>query len=154
MKKPNLSQSAQLAEIVAAVAVVISLIYVGLQVRDNTAAIRSSTMQSVADSSDMALAMQAADPEFLRVRITGDADYSSLDRLERMRYLSIYRGTWIRMQNIWAQQQLGVLDPTFWGTFSQIICEVYAPAGVRETWDFHNRVLDPEFVEFVESCDE
>ena len=153
MDKPNLGQLAQLAEIVAAAAVVISLIYVGLQVQDNTAAIRSSTMQAVADSSDLSLALQASDGETLQIKMTGDFNLSALDDLERGRYLSFYRGTWIRFQNIWAQQRLGVLDPTFWGTYSKIICSIYAPPGVQETWDFHAAVLDPEFVEFVESCD-
>ncbi len=38
MKKPELSELAHYAEIAAAIAVVVSLIYVGRQVQDNTAA--------------------------------------------------------------------------------------------------------------------
>ena len=154
MKKHELSHLAHYAEIIAAIAVVVSLIYVGRQVQDNTAAIRSSTMQAVADSSDMALQIQAADEELSRVRMIGDADMSALTQAEWVRYTSFYRAVWLRMQNIYAQQQLGVLDESFWYTFSRIICDLHDPPGVRANWPDHARVLDPEFVEFVESCDD
>ena len=152
MKKPKLSELANYAEIVAAIAVIASLIYVGRQVEDNTAAIRSSTMQAVANSSDIALQNQAADEDLTRIRLTGNADVSTLSEVEAFRYGSFHRGMWIRMQNIYAQRRLGVLDDSFWYTYSKIICEIYAPPGVRATWPAHSAVLDTEFVEFVESC--
>ena len=152
MKKPELSELAHYAEIAAAIAVVASLLYVGQQVQDNTAAIRSSTMQAVADSSDIALQNQAADEDLTRIRMTGNADISALTEVEAMRYMTFHRGMWIRMQNIYAQQQLGVLDESFWGTYSKIICDIYFPPGVRATWSDHSGVLDPGFVKFVETC--
>ena len=152
MRKPDLSELAHIAEITAAIAVIVSLVYVGQQVRENTAAIRSSTMQAVANSSDMALQSQAANEELIRIRNTGDADVSALTELEASRYFSINRAIWIRMQNIYAQRQLGVLDDSFWYTYSRIICGIYAPPGVRDTWPDHSGVLAPDFVEFVESC--
>lgn len=152
MRKPDLSELAHIAEITAAIAVIISLVYVGQQVRENTAAIRSSTMQAVANSSDMALQSQAANEELIRIRNIGDADVSALTELEASRYFSINRAIWIRMQNIYAQRQLGVLDDSFWYTYSRIICGIYVPPGVRDTWPDHSSVLAPDFVEFVESC--
>lgn len=152
MKKPELSELAHYAEIIAAIAVIASLIYVGRQVEDNTAAIRSSTMQAVANSSDIALQNQAADEDLTRIRMIGNTDVSTLTEVQAFRYGSFNRGMWIRMQNIYAQQQLGVLDNSFWYTYSKIICEIYSPPGVRATWPAHSAVLDPDFVEFVESC--
>lgn len=154
MKKPELGELAHYAEIAAAITVVISLIYVGRQVEDNTAAIRSSTMQAVANSSDIALQNQAADEDLNRIRFIGNADISALTELEANRYMSFNRGQWLRMQNIYAQQQIGVLDEGFWYTYSRIICDIYAPPGVRSTWSDHSGVLDPDFVKFVESCDD
>jgi hypothetical protein len=152
VKKLQLGELAHYAEIAAAMAVVVSLIYVGRQVEDNTAAIRSSTMQAVADSSDVALQNLTADEDLSRIRMTGDADNSALTELEAKRYMNFNRGQWLRMQNIYAQQQLGVLDEGFWYTYSRIICSIYATHGVRATWSDHSGVLDPNFVKFVESC--
>ena len=152
MKKLKLGELAHYAEIAAAITVVVSLIYVGRQVEENTAAIRSSTMQAVANSSDIALQNQAADEDLTRIRMTGNADISALTELEAIRYMSFNRGQWLRMQNIYAQQQLGVLDEGFWYTYSRIICDIYSPPGVRATWSDHSGVLEPDFVKFVESC--
>jgi len=152
MRKPNLTELAHVAEITAAIAVIVSLIYVGQQVRENTAAIRSATMQAVANSSDVALQNQAASEQLSRIRRIGDADFSALTEAEASRYWTVYRAIWIRMQNIHAQQKLGVLDASFWFTYSKIICEIYAIPGARAIWPSHADVLDPDFVEFVESC--
>ena len=152
MKKPKLGELAHYAEIAAAITVVVSLIYVVRQVEENTAAIRSSTMQAVANSSDTALQNQAADEDLTRIRMTGNADVSALTELEAIRFMSFNRGQWLRMQNIYAQQQLGVLDEGFWYTYSRIICDINSPPGMRATWSDHSEVLEPDFVQFVESC--
>jgi hypothetical protein len=154
VKKPKLGELAHYAEIAAAITVVVSLIYVGRQVEENTAAIRSSTMQAVANSSDIALQTQAADPDLTRIRMIGNEDASALTKVEAVQYMSFNRGQWLRMQNIYAQHQLGVLDEGFWYTYSRIICLVYSPPGMRATWSDHSGVLDPDFVRFVEACDE
>lgn len=152
MSGPKLSDLAHYAEIIAAIAVVVSLLYVGRQVQDNTAAIKSATVQSVADSSDAALRDLAADEDLSKIRLIGDADYSALSELEAHRYRMFVRGQWIRMQNIYAQNQLGVLDDSFWSMYAKIICEIYAFEGVKATWSGNKPVLDAGFVSFVESC--
>ena len=57
-----------------------------------------------------------------------------------------------RMQNIFAQRQIGVLEDSFWSMYAKIICEIYASPGVKATWPINRNVLDHDFVEFVESC--
>jgi hypothetical protein len=61
MKKPTLGELAELAEIVAAVAVVLSLIYVGRELRNNSAAVRAESLQSVADASGQLLSTVASE---------------------------------------------------------------------------------------------
>lgn len=45
MKKPTLGDLANLAEIIGAIAIVISLIYVGQELRANTAAVKAASLQ-------------------------------------------------------------------------------------------------------------
>ena len=152
MTRPKLGELAHYAEIIAAIAVVISLLYVGRQVQDNTAAIRSASIQSIADTSDAALRNIAADKDLSRIRLVGDEDYSALSEPDAHRYRMFMRGTWIRMQNIYAQRQIGVLEDSFWSMYSKIICEIYASPGVKSTWPGNRVVLDDEFVAIVENC--
>ncbi len=46
--KPKLSEMASIAEIIGAVAIAVSLIYVGIQVNDGTKAVRSATANDAA----------------------------------------------------------------------------------------------------------
>ena len=48
----RLSELAQIAEIIAAVAVIVSLLYVGMEVRRNTAATQAATYQEVVQASN------------------------------------------------------------------------------------------------------
>ena len=152
MTDSKLRGIAHYAEIIAAIAVVVSLVYVGRQVQDNTAAIKSASVQAIADSSDAALRETAADEDLSRIRFVGDADPESLSDLDAFRYLMYNRGQWIRMQNIFAQRQLGVLDDIFWDSYSKIICGLYTTPGINKDWPKHAGDLNDEFVQFVESC--
>ena len=94
----------------------------------------------------------AADEDLSRIRWIGDADYSALSELDAVRYRMFIRGQWIRMQNIFAQRQIGVLEDSFWSMYAKIICEIYGSAGVKATWPANKAVLDADFVSYVESC--
>ena len=152
MKKIGLSELAHFAEIVAAIGVIVSLLYVARQVQSNTAAVKSSTIQAIANASDEALQDSVANANVLRIRNRGDDDPSQLTEEELSAYFTISRGLWIRMQNIYTQHELGVLDERFWFTYSRITCDIYFTRGAQETWSRHSRVLHPDFVDFVESC--
>lgn len=152
MAKLKISELSHYAEIVAAIAVVISLLYVGRQVQDNTAAIRSASVQSIADASDEVLRELAADKELARIQLNGNAHYSELSELDAHRYRMFMRGQWIRMQNIFVQRQIGVLEDSFWTMYARIICEISASPGAAATWEGNKAVLDTDFVAFVESC--
>jgi len=64
--KLKLAEWASIAEIIGAVAVIVSLIYVGLQVNDNTAAVRSAA------ANDASVAMQVW---YLEMGSNRDAGY-------------------------------------------------------------------------------
>lgn len=143
---------AQLAEIVAAVAVVVSLLYVGLQLRANTAAIRSSSLQAITSNTASVLQMQAANPELLRIRRTGDESPAALNEEEAYQYYIFYRTFWLNHQNSFFQRRLDVIDDDMWDVYQRVICGNMSRPGVRATWPDHAQVLDTAFVAAVESC--
>jgi hypothetical protein len=85
----TLSDWAQLSEVVAAVAVVVSLVYVGVGLRENTAAVRSAARQAVTSSSQDSLLAQASDPGLSHVRRVGDEVYASLSEDEKHQYVTL-----------------------------------------------------------------
>lgn len=118
----RLSQIAQLAEIVAAVAVVVSLVYVGKEVRSNTAAIKSASMQAIATSDAETLMAVASDASLSTIVRRGHEDPEELDPAGRFRDYLFMRNFWLTFQNIYQQSQLELLDESVWQSYLTVIC--------------------------------
>ncbi len=73
----NLSDLANLGQVIGAVAVVISLIYVALQIRQNTNAVRAATAQSVHEHFASWYHFLASDESLSQVVIDGLKHYGS-----------------------------------------------------------------------------
>jgi len=138
--------------IVSNLAVIGGLVFVGLEIRVNTAATQSAIVQAVTSESRTALAAIAADSTLASLRLRGNADQAGLNLLEKYQYFNYYRSYWLHFQNVFVQRRLGVLDEGIWSTYARVICIDLEEPGIRETWPDHSVVLDPDFVEFVESC--
>lgn len=152
MKRPSLAEFAQLAEVVAALAVVVSLIYVGQELKSNTAAVRAESLQGVADASAQILLTTASDSALSRIRQLGGQDISLLNEAEAFRYATLLRQSLLTLQNVYFQNELEVLDPRVWAGYGRVICDLWSRPGARATWDLHRHALDPGFAELVESC--
>lgn len=149
-----------IAELAGAAAVLVGLIFVGLELRQNTAAVAAATLQDQTDATVNFVNLIGSDPEITRIWLLAGSDPEQLTNIERQQIHFIVRGQWFRFQNAWLQWQRGTLDDIDWQTYEGFICRVNVDgpknqqaAALRvRTWDDHKHVFLPEFVEFVESC--
>lgn len=152
VKRFGLTEFAQISEIVGAVAVVVSLIYVGIQLSANTNAVRAASIQSITNWTQQGLLTIIDDSELAEIRRVGDSDFGSLNEADANRYIVWNRVMWIGMQNIFLQRNLGVADDQIWDTYHKIICVNLVTPGTVATWSAHKAVLSPDFAAVVESC--
>jgi hypothetical protein len=152
MRRPSLTEVAQVAEVIAAVAVVFSLLYVGRELQSNTAAVRADAMRAVTERSATAVQTLAAQPDLARIKLVGDADPSALSEEESFQYFLWHRGFWLHMQNVLVQYQLDVFDAVVWEGYNNLICNTIAVPGQRSTWPSQRAELGRELVAVVESC--
>lgn len=148
----RLAVLAQLAEVVAAVAVVVSLVYVGRQLRNNTAAIQGSSVQATTINASQSLLEAATDSSLARILRVGSEDPSRLTPTETWRREAFIRQFWLISQSVYLQNELGTMEPREWRTYARIICDVWSRPGTRASWPLHRDLLDEGFVELVESC--
>lgn len=137
----------------SAAAVVLSLVFVGLEIRNNTIAMRGITMQAISDSSVSFFLSMSLDREFneLVVRVfDGEAtdQFSSVETSQLRQNLTAFiRG----LENTYLQQREGLVpDAVFesYGWNDAITRTVF----FEEYWN--NSVVgavSPEFREFFES---
>ncbi len=140
------------AEFVGAVAVVITLIYLISQLRQNTKALRSSSYGSIHQQEDNFLADMARDPNLARLEAKAALGLESLDESERLQWSWLGRRIVYMFQNFHYQRQLGGVEDTIaagWDNAWTIF--LTSNKGVKQTYETVMPSMSKSFVEYSES---
>ena len=82
----TLNELGSLGEFISGLAVVVTLVYLALQIRHNTRAVRSSMHQDMIEST-LRIAESVSDNENVgRIVLKADEDYDNLTKEERIRF--------------------------------------------------------------------
>ena len=136
-------------EIGGAIGLIGSLIFVGIEIRQNTTAVRGATQQAVssqvaemyrigAENERMAELVSKAFQDISKTDIS-EGDYVSLWMYQMMGFR--------RIENIYLQYKNGLLTKD---AFSRIGMGIYRSKIVREIWDERRGDFEPDFAEFFE----
>ena len=146
----NIMELGAIGELVGGIAVIATLVYLALQVRQNTSAIRATSAQAFADSiNQMNIGAASSDEAAHFVRLIYE-DPSALTEDQRTRAdfgaLAICR----TYESALLQVELGTYDPQTTEMIRKQIQRTFALDYFREWW--HRRQFDftDRFVEFVE----
>ncbi len=149
----TLQDLGNIGEFVAAIATLATLIYLAVQIRQNTVSVKAAAAQSLLDSLSEALATGASSPEQARVLVLGQTKYERLSEDERMQFM-FFLLRWCRVfEQAYHSYLLGHLDPSIWeGHLRHFEGVMQAPA-VRRWWKIRRVVFSSEFREFVDNLD-
>jgi len=132
----TLEQLAYLAQIVGVLLIIASLVYVGVQVRQNTNAQLTASRQATLAAHVELLAKSMDYPE------ATEALGSSADEIRFNSWLVMY----LRVTEFaWYQYQNGTLDRTSWESYMAPTAAVFAAERARRVWDSNVIRLDPGF---------
>ena len=143
-----------IAELAGAFAVLIGLIFVGLELRQNTDAVQAATLQNQTDASTEFLLLIAADADLASIAFDAQTERSQLSETDSFRYFMLVRARWVRIHNAYLQWRRGTLSDDDWSTFENRICGSTTDGKIRYSvsWDDHRTMMSEGFVEFVEDC--
>jgi hypothetical protein len=142
-------------EFATAVGVIGSMLFVGFEIRQNTEAIRGSTLHGIADQS-MQLSLEIAlNQEWLAAYNRFVLDSVPLTELSQMELSQIGWGLSAAtriMENRFRQQKLGILGEEALGQLGGVTPRFYGSWWFREWWDSNDPAVSwaPDFVEFME----
>jgi len=146
----NLEDFASVADILSAVAVVVSLIYVGIQVNDSTSAIRSAA------ASDATKAMQSWYLEMGRNRQASDVWLNAMRSPEPLpandefQFLMSMHAAILGMQNSYLLSKEGTLDAEFREAVTTAIIAVKDLPGMDRYWRQRRGFFHIEFAKYVD----
>ena len=140
----NLQDFANIAEVVGAIAVVISLIYLAIQVKSTTEQNRATMEQAIADSlSDIMMVASSSDVGAVIER--GLSDMGSLNDVEK-RQFAFYLSGWFRVFEQAHRQFLrGFLDAEVWSGHQAYLGALMQSDSVQRYWDARQKVYNPKF---------
>ena len=147
----TLQDLGNIGEFVAAIATLITLIYLAAQIRQNTRAVRSSAFQQVVDSfSEISLAIglnREVSEIFDRARV----GLSALDSVERRRHWSVLLSLFRRAESVFFQSEQGTLPFESWEGIRELLRSALQSQGARQFWDENSFAFNDRFKTFVES---
>jgi len=133
------------AEIIGAVGVIVSLIYLALQVRSNTRAMMAqSARDAVAAMRDFNKSM-VEDAELARIFRLGTEGLSNLTEEERGRFGHILFNFFKTAEELHYQYIQETLDPEIWEGWKGIIALLSTSPGFREYWAMRSTFFTPAF---------
>ncbi len=110
----DLAYYANLAEIFGTVAIVVSLVYVAVQIRQNTRTTRLATGQNISRDLREANAIVASDANMAEILLKGVENEVELTRAERLRLYFYLNLAYRVYENAYYQRQEGALDAYVW----------------------------------------
>lgn len=147
----TLADLAALAQIAAAVLLIPSIVYLAVQVRQNTAQARADAgHQYLAANKDLNLAI-IANKQVASVYRRGTQDFEQLDADEKTQYffyVAQYYQTFATMHDLWRG---GALPESTWHPIRRHLISMMGLPGTRHVFDSWARAgLPPDFVAYVD----
>ena len=132
MSRWPLDRVLKFGELIAAIAVVVSVIFVSVEIRQNSTAQVQSTTQSVVSDYIGSLERLVEFPDMTCLYIRGAQDYASLSGSERLRFSAYYMSTYYQLQEMHRLSEEGSIDDDTWSGFHGLLTETTRYPGVRQ----------------------
>ena len=141
----SLEEMTQIAEIVGVTLVVITLIYLAIQVRQGKEILQSEARQAQVDN-DLTGVLQIIDNPELG-RIFSQKEKPSLDEKTKIMFWII--ASMRSREHEWLQYKSGALDEETWTSYRGVIYFVLGTPRSRACWELTRTYFNPEFAEMV-----
>jgi hypothetical protein len=139
-----------IGEGVGAVAVVVTIGYLAVQIRQNTHAVRSAAHQETTRDVSGFVSRVAENADVARILRVGLQDWDKLDDDERMRFSMLLFNVFFNFQHLYSLHREGTLDPEYWASQWQVMLWYMRQPGVGRWWSVAKSRLRAGFVEYME----
>lgn len=140
----TLSDLGNVGEFVGAIAVILSLLYLAIQIRQNTRTVRAASHHA-AVSTGNDLNTLLSEPENARIVLAGIAGLDSLSPEEQFRYTLLMRSVLAFYEDVFFQFREGQVDAEFWESRAQALLVGLESPGALEWWNENARFYHPAF---------
>ncbi len=146
----DLTYYANLAEIFGTVAIVVSLVYVAVEIRQNTRVTRLATAQNISRDLREANAIVANDTDMAEILLKGIESEAALTRAERLRLYFYLNLAYRVYENAYYQKQKGALDIYVWEGITANMKVGKSASVYQAFWRDRKQLFSQEFQDFYD----
>ena len=139
-----------IAEIVASVAVIASLIYVGREVGQNTKATHAAAAQAFVSAINEYVGMINASDKLADILHQGANGLSALKGGDLIRFMAFRDQVFMALQSQYLQWKDGTLDERLWLAQKQAASARLSQAGEQEWWAARRHMYFQEFQDYLD----
>jgi len=138
-----------LGELVGGIAVIITLIYLALQIRYNTAVVKTTNYLNLSRDSDDFSHMLAESEELNDLYLKGSENFHSLSTNEQSRFNMVMSVLIHPYQSMYQVKARGHIDEELMLDSFEILSTLLRRTGVRQWWEENRFWWNSEFQEFM-----
>jgi hypothetical protein len=142
---------AAISNVGGTVALVLSAIYLAVQIKHSTQATYSQTYQFATHALGEMAAFVGESKEKARLMVTGMADPGKLDGDEYLQFSYLGISLFRRYENVFFQYQSGMIDDDFWFGHRENLLWFFHRPGIQAWWQERRLSFSRGFREFLES---
>ena len=139
-------------EIVGAGAVVVSLVYLAVQIREQNREARFAAMHEIAVGFREVTGI-GTDMAWADVATRGLKDFASLDEPEKLSMFSAFTNIFRVCEEAFLLHRAGRLDPSYWRGMESYLATIIDSEAVNYIWSVRKHFFDEEFQRFIENLE-
>jgi len=133
--------------------VVITLLYLAAQIRQNTRSSRSASYQAIATAISQSTINLWMNPDTARIMQAGIADREALNPLEQTQFNGIMAGMVRGIENIHYQYLAGAIDRDLWTGWELRTRSIVTTPGALEWWTENKDTFSKDFQVLVDGLE-
>jgi len=139
-----------IAELLGAVAVLATLVYLARQIRHNRESVKSASAETVLSNITAAFQNAATSPDLGRILFAGQENIQALTDEERGQFVFWFFGYLRILELAYHHHLAGNFNESIWAGYAQHTQALLNTPGVKQYWEMRREVFSSEFRAFID----
>jgi hypothetical protein len=147
--KLSLDTAAKIAEVVGGFAVIVGLLFVGMEIRGNTIAQQFTATQVLVSEYNDAIS-SINDKDFICIYIRATQDFKSLPQADKIRFSILMQPVFRTFEQLHYSSLHGTIDQNVYSGLQRQFASIMAVPGTRQYWEARRDWFGDTFQEYVD----
>ena len=152
MNNLNWEAIGALAEVIGAMGVILSLLYLALQIKTQNVQAKLAVRHEIASGLRQASGVYAIE-NLSEIFVRANEDYNSISEAESVRLIVVTTNLFRAWEEAFLAQKEGHLGVGMWEIISRDYTQTMGASSIRHIWNIREQVYDPGFRGYVNSLE-